>query len=568
MNIHLIGFNCRFSHSCPALFYVRNELERHLPGTTPTLHQFTINDPYFETLLTITGFRADALLFSVYIWNASYLQRLLPDIHRVLPETPIVLGGPQAPALRELLPFRATVVHNEIEGVDAAFFGDLASGELREDYRSTPGGHFPSPYRPEDFQTHLRDRNIYYESSRGCPFFCSYCLSSLSRGVTAKDLAQVREELLAIFPHQPREIRFVDRTFNAEPRRALAIWAFLLENAPAACSFHFEIAPDLFTEEMFVFLEEVEGGRFRFEIGIQSTHRRTLAAVNRKMDVDRALAAIRRLRQHTGVHLHVDLILGLPFEDETRFGQSLRDVLTALPQQLQMGLLKILPDTAIARQTATHGILSCREAPYQVLATRWLDHPTLARLYRLGQCLEAFYNKGFFRTFFSFLIPVEPDIFAWFRQLADRCAARNFFALAHTQALLHEILSAFVQEHDQAPLLLELLAYDWLLSGHRHLPGVPETELTAARDFLWRHAPTSLDGRYSGRDRNLFFKRGVFRKFSAPLLALAGLGTGGEGYLGFLSDRKNARAVAIAIPVAGPERGEDAGAAASGDGPA
>ncbi|MBA3014031.1 MAG: DUF4080 domain-containing protein [Proteobacteria bacterium] len=550
MNIHLIAFNCRYSHSCLALFYVRNELERHLPETRTALHQFTINDPYFETLLSITGSQADAWFFSVYIWNASYLLRLLPDLHRVAPMVPIVLGGPQASALREKLFFLPTVVHNEIEGVDRSFYRDLEQGRLQGEYWSAPGQAFPSPYKQDDFQSQLKNRNIYYEASRGCPFFCAYCLSSLSRGVVAKDLDLVKAELLAILQHRPSMIRFVDRTFNADPIRTLTIWRFLQENAPPGCSFHFEIAPDLFSEEMFGFLAGVEEGMFQFEIGIQSTSLETLKAINRKMDVDKAMVVIRRLKTLGVIHLHADLILGLPMEDEFRFGQSVREVLAVQPHYLQMGLLKILPDTAIARQVAEYGIVACQEPPYQVMATRWLDHQALSRLYWLGECLEAFYNKRYFKTFFSYLIPTEGDIFSWFQGLSALCARKGFYSLSKTQGFMNEILFHYIQGHEQAPLLREFLIFDWLSCGHRFLPEVFDEDLAAPKEYLWLHAAEAIDGLYIAKERNYFFKRGVFYRFSKAVLTHCGFFEHeSDGVLGFITEHKCPVTTVVAVPV-------------------
>jgi len=550
MNIDLIAFNCRYSHSCLALFYVRNELMRHLPGARPVLRQFTINDPYFETLLAITGSQADALFFSAYIWNAAYLRRLLDDIHRILPEQIIVLGGPQASTLRDTLSFRPTVVHSEIEGVGRDFYRDLAQGRLRDDYLCTPGQPFPSPYSQEDFQRQLKNRNIYYESSRGCPFFCAYCLSSLSRGVRIKALDEVKAELLAILAQRPPLVRFVDRTFNADPERALAIWRFLRDNATPGCSFHFEIAPDLFTEEMFHFLAGVDEGLFQFEIGIQSTNRETLTAINRTMDVAKAFTSIRRLQALAGIHLHLDLILGLPLDDERSFAQSVREVLALNPHYLQMGLLKVLPGTAIARTATEQGIIFCQEPPYQVMATRWLDHRTLSRLYWLGECVEAFYNKRYFKAFFSYLIPREQDMFAWFQGLSDCCDRHGWQGLSKTQGLLNGILYAYSQGHGEAALLRELLIFDWLSHGHRFLPEVFGEDLTAPKDYLWLRAAEAIAGLYTDKERNFFFKRGTFFKFSPGALAHCGVsGQAGNGYLGFLSDRNSAHTTVVAVPV-------------------
>ncbi len=553
MRIQLVAFNCRYSHSCLALFYVRNELERNMSACSAAIQQFTINDPYYETLLRVSGLPADALFFSAYIWNATYLGCLLTDLHRLAPHLPIVLGGPQAVALRETLSFRPTVVHQQVEGLDQAFYRDLAAGALQGDYQAAPVADFGCPYRPEDFQAHLNNRNIYYESSRGCPFFCTYCLSSISRGVVNKGLDTVKEELRAILAHGPKIIRFVDRTFNADQGRALAIWRFLAEQAPDGCAFHFEIAPDLFNEEMFRFLEGIRAGLFQFEIGIQSTSPQTLQAINRKMDLAKSFATIERLQALGTIHLHIDLILGLPTETKEVFAQSLKEVMALQPHYVQMGLLKVLPDTEICKHQAVLGIVACREPPYQVMATRWLDHETLAGLYWLGECVEAFYNKGYFKTFFSYLLTHGEDIFVFFEELTTACLGHDFFTLAKTQELMNSILFAFIEGHPKRDVLREILIFDWLRCGHRFLPALFQVDLTGQRNLLWQQAADEIPGLYDMKARNFFFKRGVFCRFSAALLAHCRLAPGGAGgYVGFFTEescKEKRKTQAVVIPL-------------------
>ncbi len=543
MKIDLIAFNCRYSHSCLALFYVRNELQKKMPSScSPTIRQFTINDPYFETLLMITGNQAEALFFSVYIWNATYLCRLLNDIHTIAPNLPIVLGGPQAPALREKLSFRPTVVYQHIEGVDLKFYHDLESGALQTDYFAAPINTFDYPYIQEDFQCQLKNRNIYYESSRGCPFFCAYCLSSTTHGVLAKDIGNVKKELLDIIEHSPKALRFVDRTFNADPERALEIWQFLQDNAGGDCTFHFEIAPDLFNEKMFCFLEGVKENFFKFEIGIQSTNRETLQAVNRKMDIAKSFSTIKRLRELGTINLHIDLILGLPMENFDSFAQSIRDVFALQPHYLQMGLLKVLPDTAVFKKKAEWGIIACQESPYQVMATRWMDSPTISRLYWLGECVEAFYNKHFFKTFFSYVVVQNKDVFSFFDQLVSMCLNRYFFSRAKTQELMNDILISFIETHEKNDLFRELLIFDWLLSGHRFLPDIFNENVNKHKEILWNYAALEITGLYTEKERNLFFKRGVFFKFSSSLLSHCRISDKGKGgFVGFFSDVQNVK---------------------------
>ncbi|MFA7346987.1 MAG: DUF4080 domain-containing protein [Desulfurivibrionaceae bacterium] len=543
MQISLITLNARYSHSCPALFHVRNALAQGLPESRLVLHQFTINDPYYQTLLRITGDQPQALCFSVYIWNSDYTMRLVGDLRRILPEVPIILGGPEATFMASAsLPAGCTVVRGEVEGLGDDFFRDLAAGILQAEYRAAPTPLFAMPYLESDYAPHLANRNIYYESSRGCPFSCSYCLSSVGQGVRYRDLPEVEQELARILAHSPKIIRFVDRTFNSLPERSLAIWRFLLAQ-PGETLFHFEIAPDLFSEAMFAFLAQVPQGRFQFEIGLQSTNPATLAAVNRKMDLARAGENIRRLVGLGNIHLHLDLILGLPSESEATFTASLNEAFGMAPHHLQMGLLKVLPGTAISRGADEFGLTSSATPPYSVLATRWLDHATLSRLYWLGECLEAFYNNRFFRNTLDYIRKRGEEPFGFFAQLLSICQAADFFAYAKTQELMTRMLVELAKTRPDRELFCELVRFDWLVSGQRLPPPWLDAEPSKEiRDHLWRSLPEELPPHYTRLTRNEFFKRGIFARFSGPLLKAVGL-TQGEsspgGYVCFLPEQEH-----------------------------
>ena len=535
MRISLIAFNARYTHSSPAIFYVRNVLEKALPKADVSLLSLTINDPYYETLLKLTATRPDFFCFSVYIWNVDYVTKLLGDIGRVLPDTPIILGGPEATFMdRDDLPSDCTIVRGEVEGLAVDFFADLASGNLKPEYQAVSGQPFAMPYKEDDFAQHLVNRNIYYESSRGCPFGCTYCLSSVSRGVQNLDLDKVEAELRVLLKHNPKIIRFVDRTFNASAIRALALWRFLLAQ-PGSTTFHFEIAPDLFTEEMLDFLATVPPGRFQFEIGLQSTNSETLAAVNRTMDLARARHNITRLLAADNIHLHLDLILGLPFEDKKSFARSFNDVFALSPHYVQMGLLKTLPGTSISKSKEEFGIISSSVAPYSVLATKWIDHATMADLYLLGECVEAFYNNRFFRATFAYLRKKEDNSFALFEELLGLCKRENFFELAKTQALMAKILLLLAVDRSDRELLGELLRYDWLKSGQHLLPDFLGGEsMKEIKDILWHRLPESVPPYFDKRGRRDFFKRTGFYRFKDELYLEVGLGDR-QGYLGFLS---------------------------------
>lgn len=530
--LHLISINCRYSHSCLAQFYVRNELEQHVPQYPVVLTQLTINDPYYDTLLRLTEKPARAILFSVYIWNHQYVRRLIADLARLLPELPIILGGPQATVLADL-PRQCSVVRGDIEGVGEQFYRDLTAGTLQTLYRAKPGRSFPSPYRRQDFSGPLKNRQLYYESSRGCPFSCSYCLSSVSKGVRHKSLDTVKQELLQLIAARPMIIKFVDRTFNDDPGRALAIWQFLVEHA-AGVKCHFEIAPDRFTDEMLIFLETVSCDLFQFEIGIQSCNPETLAIVNRHMDVERAGENIRRLAVLNTIHLHVDLILGLPCETGETFRQSFNRVFRCTPHYIQLGLLKVLPGTEMAERAEEFGLVFCAEPPYEVLATRWLEHAELRDLHAFCEMVESFYNNRFFRSLWRYLLHRDEEPFVFCSELLESCRRHGFFQLARTHKLMNRILFGLVQKRQDSALLQELLCYDWLRCGHRTLPTwLASCTQADIRNTLRLKLPQNLEGVFDYQTRVEFLKQSSFLELSATAVTTLGLGTIGPGIAAF-----------------------------------
>ena len=519
---HLISINCRYSHSCLALFYVRNALEQQLPEHPLVFSQFTINDPYYATLLRISGESAKAIFFSVYIWNHNVIRRLINDLARLRPNVAIILGGPQAQALGEL-PAQCTLFLGEIEGAPKEFYQDLEKGCLQPLYCAEKPQAFPSPYRQEDFTGALQHRQLYYESSRGCPFSCSYCLSSGSNGIRHKPVDLVKEELTALIAADPMIIKLVDRTFNDHPERALSIWQFLINRAEQV-RFHFEIAPDRFTEPMFDLLATVPCDQFQFEIGIQSCHPQTLAAVNRKMDIEATCRNIQRLLELNTIHLHVDLILGLPFETETSFRDSFNQVFRIAPHYIQLGLLKVLPDTEIARRAEEFGLISCSAPPYEILATRWLAHEQLTELYELCECTESFYNNRFFRSLWQYLVEKNEEPFAFFAELLRLCREHNFFQLSRTHKLMLRILTDLVQTREDQDLLLDLLRYDWLRCGYRTLPEyLTETSQKELRNSLRAALPQNVEGLFTYQTRVEFLKQASFVELSQEAMQFLGL---------------------------------------------
>lgn len=525
--IKIVGLNARYTHSCLALFYVRNELEKYCADSACEILQFTINDNYYESLLRLTADAPHYVFFSASIWNSALVEKLILDINICLPDCRVVIGGPQAGVIGERLGTDAcTVVLGEIEAVGSQFFQDLQNGSLGNRYKgsffSLENRHFDYPYRAGDFSNHLQNRHIYYESSRGCPFGCTYCLSAAEKGVVHKEMKIVERELTDILSHTPKVVRFIDRTFNDRPDRALAIWKFL---AAQKCQtlFHFEIAPERFTPEMFTFLATVESGKFQFELGIQSTHLKTLEAVNRRVDPEDAHYTVATLADAENIHLHVDLILGLPFETIESFSTSFRDIFAMGAHYIQMGLLKILPDTPICHGAEEYGYQHSNEPPYSILKTRWMEHSELSQLYWFSECVEKFMNNRYFVSLWKYLRSRDEDIYAFFSKILKTCQESGFFQLAATQELMCKKIVEVIAARTDRTLIIDLLRYDWLRCGFRYLPDCIKDEFWQARpeetkSALYQSMPPELKGVYRKNNRNQFFRKSFFFQLSHEAL--------------------------------------------------
>jgi len=285
----------------------------------------------------------------------------------------------------------------------------------------------------------------------------------------------------------------------------------------------------------------VSPGRFQFEIGVQSTNPATLAAINRQCDLEKLAHNIPRLASLDTIHLHLDLILGLPHETRETFARSFADVFALGPHYIQMGLLKILPDTPISRSVEEYGLVACENPPYEIMANKWLDKQALAELFWLGECVEAFYNNRYFRSLWKYLRSIEEDIFAFFDSLLALCHAKGFFELAPTQELLNSLLLEVTKKRLDRELIRELLIFDWLRCGHHFLPPHFEQEpIARQRKLIWQQMPQNWEGIYDYKSRDEFFKQGVFVLFSGEFLQETGLSDDGRpAYVCFQAKREN-----------------------------
>ena len=486
--IILTALNARYSHSNPALLYLRNAAHG-LPFEIE-IAEYSINQGVEEMSKSLAVRNPHAVALSVYIWNSLHVKRLIALLHEMLPETLIILGGPEvsfsARQWLEELPFIDFI----ISGKGEAAFRFLLESEFRygEKIVSMPCPHFseiPFPYREEDF-ARLGNKYIYYESSRGCPFRCSYCLSS--RGdhtLEFRNMQDIEAELDFLSARGPRFVKFVDRTFNCSREHSRKIWRHIIENySGGGTCFHFEIFPSLLEEEDFEILKQARPGLIQFEAGIQSIHDETLKAVNRTGPWTEIKPKLLRLLDETDIHLHVDLIAGLPFEDIDGIAGSFNEIYGLRAHHFQMGFLKVLPGTEIAERKDEFGLVHETDPPYTVTENRWLSRDDMALLTGIEEQLEKYGNSGTFETALAYLEELYPDSFSMFADMARRAAGTGSDPSGGWPASAERLLRFMEEAHtESAPLMLDCLRWDWCISGrsHRYPPVLIDEHTTAER---------------------------------------------------------------------------------------
>lgn len=447
MRILLAAVNAKYIHSNLAVCSLRASAGKYAPLVE--LAEYTVNQRTEEIFRDVYARRPQLLFLSCYIWNRRILVELAEDLQRVLPDLRIWAGGPEVSydaeeflgehpqfvgvmrgegerTFRRLLAYYADGIGSleDIEGI--TFRAGTADGEASpagRGIRSNPPqppaktlDELPFVYRhPEDFA----HRIIYYESSRGCPFCCSYCLSSLDRHVRFRSVELVEQELSVFLEHRTPLVKFTDRTFNADHARTLRLWRFLKEHDNGVSCFHFEIGADLLNEEELELLGGMRPGLIRLEIGVQSVNPRTLDAIHRNARFDEIARRVERISAAGNVHQHLDLIAGLPFEDFESFGRSFDAVYRLHPQELQLGFLKVLRGSEMHRRAQEYGLIFRSQPPYEVLETDWISCQELLRLKEIEEMLEVYYNSGQFRNTVRALEELFERPFALYGALAD-----------------------------------------------------------------------------------------------------------------------------------------------------
>lgn len=477
MRVTLFTSNSKYIHSSLALRYLQAALQDYDLEVNRLESQ--VNDDPRAILAELASQPPDVLAVSCYIWNVRPLLSLIRDLKQVLPGLKVILGGPEVGARPLQLLAEEPAVDYVIAGEGEASLPQLLAALRRPEIGPIPGvyGRDPlaanCPARPlpvEDIPLAYADREqladlahklVYVETSRGCPFRCSYCLSA-GDPLRFFPLDRVLRELGTLLAAEVPLIKFVDRTFNADTSRTLTIMRFLLQHNRSS-RFHFEICADLLTEDLLSFLERVPTGLFQFEIGVQSTDRETLERIGRRTQWDKLAANVRRLRQADNIHLHLDLIAGLPGQTLEQLGRSFDQVIGLAPHQLQLGFLKALPGTPLVADLADGQYIVSASPPYEVLQSRWLSFSELNRLHRLEQLLESYYNSGLLQESLRYLwspdahSPVKRGPWQQLLDLTDYWQRRSLQRVNHAPDALFAHFSDWAQPDE---LLRDLLTID------------------------------------------------------------------------------------------------------------
>ncbi len=478
MNILLTAVNARYSHTNLAVRYLQNALMQ--AGIVSEIAEYTINEPVRAILADIARRAPDLLLFSCYIWNIDYIRRIGADFRLLNPGAAIVLGGPEvsfdAQAQLDAAPWANAVISGEGEPVIAEIVRMKKPRGVFAARSFADLNALPFPYGD---LCALSNRVLYYESTRGCPYGCSYCLSSADRTVRTRALPLVFDDLRRFLDARAMQVKFVDRTFNLDAARAEAVWRFLIEHDNGVTSFQMELGGDLLTPDQLELLRTARPGLFQFEIGVQSTCVRTLEEICRKTDLARLAENLHALRDAGNIPLHLDLIAGLPLEGFSRFAQSFNDVFALRPHQLQLGFLKLLRGSALYAERAQYGLVHSEAPPYEILRTPQLSFLELVRLKIVEDMTEVYYNSGRFSHTLSYALALCPSPFDGLLALGEAAPARSVSKYER-----YDLLYDFCVARGGDPAVCRwLLKYDLCLHERpRRLPVCcPETAPAARR---------------------------------------------------------------------------------------
>ena len=473
MKILLCALNAKYIHSNLAVRYLKEYANSYLLDVDKVnivIEEFSINQHFDEIMSVLYQHKPDKLFFSCYIWNISMVQELVVELSKVLPRCDIWLGGPEVsynseeilskypqlkgivvgPGERAFVDIVSNKNLDEIEGISYLNkedkIGKRESGHAKKNIKGDDVIRLdliPFPYNDmEDF----RHKIVYYESSRGCPFSCSYCLSSKECKIEFRSFDLVKKEIKHFIDNRVKQVKFVDRTFNCNSKRARDIWEFLHEYDRGITNFHFEIVAGLLTDEDLEVLEKLRPGLVQFEIGVQSTNTKTLKEIQRDMDFEKVATAVRRIKTFDNIHLHLDLIAGLPKEDYNSFASSFDHVYNLKPNKLQLGFLKVLKGSVMEEKAKNYDLVYQSRPPYQVLSTAWLTYDEILKLGIVEEMLEMYYNSGQFENTLNYLQEYFQSPFRLFEELGGYYASKGYLNISHSRQKRYELLIDFVEE--------------------------------------------------------------------------------------------------------------------------
>ena len=482
MKILLAACNAKYIHSNLAVYDLKaysSDYDEHV-----ILREYTINQPKDEILKDIYSSGADVVCFSCYIWNISFVRELIRDLVKILPKTAFWAGGPEVSYDAEKFLTEMPEMTGVMVGEGEKTFHDLL--EFYIDGKDSLEEISGIAYRSGDKIIHngwrelmdlstipfvyehleeFENRIIYYESSRGCPFSCSYCLSSIDKKLRFRDLELVKKELQFFLDHRVPQVKFVDRTFNCKHEHAMTIWKYILEHDNGVTNFHFEISADLLREEEMELMSQMRPGLIQLEIGVQSTNPETIRAIHRHMDLKKLEHCVNRVHSFRNIHQHLDLIAGLPYEDYDIFHQSFNDVYQMKPDQLQLGFLKVLKGSLMQKEAEGYGIVYKEKEPYEVLSTNWLTYGEVLKLKMVESMVEVYYNSGQFWHTLEYLVPLEKDAFTFYEKLGSFYEKKGYSEISHSRMRRYEILLEYLKEETDVPaeVAAQKMLYDLYL---------------------------------------------------------------------------------------------------------
>lgn len=492
MKILLVACNAKYIHSNLAVYDLQayaSDYADHI-----VLKEYTINQQKDDIMRDIYLEHPDVVCVSCYIWNLSFVKELMADLIKILPGADFWAGGPEVSYDAE----KFLAENSEFKGVMVGE-GEETFKELAGYYVETNPQNLKDMtgicYRDGDQIIHngwrqimdlssipfiykdlseFKNRIIYYESSRGCPFSCSYCLSSIDKKLRFRDTETVKKELQFFIDNKVPQVKFVDRTFNCKHDHAMAIWKYINEHDNGVTNFHFEISADLLREEELQEMSTMRPGLIQLEIGVQSTNPDTIKAIHRTMDFEKLKGIVDRIHSFGNIHQHLDLIAGLPYEDYDSFRNSFNDVYALKPQQLQLGFLKVLKGSHMMEMCREYGIVYKTQEPYEVLSTKWLDYDHVLKLKTVENMVEVYYNSGQFQNTLEYLEKFFPDAFSIYERLGSFYMEKGYGDISHTRMRRYEILLEFLEDMPEISVdqVKDQMVYDlYLRENLKSRPG-------------------------------------------------------------------------------------------------